>query len=203
MLWILDEIQKSRRWEGSTKVHLQINNLLGKGTTNGWNVEGGLLCCRFMYPRRIVELWKTLPAKRQRRSLDSLRGNQNQNDRGTWGDTERLFGDAHECRFWNPATRHESLQFRTQRSLQPRKVRRESTLKMTIKAFYPPNSRAYINYTTILSESNEIILSFGILGRVFHLDELDDGENVNLVYLLLSLLLGLFVMFLIVKWLRF
>lgn len=46
-------------------------------------------------------------------------------------------------------------------------------------------------------------MSFGILGRVFHLDELDDGENVDLVYLLLSLLLGLFVMFLIVKWLRF
>lgn len=66
-------------------------------------------------------------------------------------------------------------------------------------------SKQYINYTTTLLEgkASENLLTFGVLGRIFHLDEFDDGEGTGLLYLLLSLLLGILVMFLVVRFLRF
>lgn len=65
-------------------------------------------------------------------------------------------------------------------------------------------SKQYINYTTTLLEGKASeLLTFGVLGRIFHLDEFDDGEGTGLFYLLLSLLLGILVMFLVVKFLRF
>lgn len=53
-------------------------------------------------------------------------------------------------------------------------------------------------------EENENLLTFGILGRVFHLDELAGEEDggVDLLYLLLSLLAGLLTMFIILKMFR-
>lgn len=65
----------------------------------------------------------------------------------------------------------------------------------------------YINYTSVLTEDNEQLLTFGILGRVFHLDELedndDDAEASALLYLLISLVVGMLTMILMVKIFRF
>lgn len=67
--------------------------------------------------------------------------------------------------------------------------------------------KLYINYTSILTEDNEELLTFGILGRVFHLDEFedsnDDVEAPALLHLLISLAVGVLTMILIVKLFRF
>ena len=65
-------------------------------------------------------------------------------------------------------------------------------------------SKQYINYTTVLIEENENLLTFGVLGRVFHLEELDGEEDEAVIfYLLLSLLAGLATMLIILKIFRF
>lgn len=65
-------------------------------------------------------------------------------------------------------------------------------------------SKQYINYTTVLTEDNENLLTFGILGRIFHLDELQEEEDggAALLYLLLTLLAGLLTIFIILKLFR-
>lgn len=63
-------------------------------------------------------------------------------------------------------------------------------------------SKQYINYTTVLSAENESILTFGVLGRIFNLNELDGEDGGGLFYLLISSLLGLLIMFAVVKLFR-
>lgn len=60
-------------------------------------------------------------------------------------------------------------------------------------------SKQYINYTTVLSDERDNILTFGLSGRIFHLNVLDDEEAISPLYLLTTLFIGLFAIFVIVK----
>lgn len=68
-------------------------------------------------------------------------------------------------------------------------------------------SKQYINYTTVLTEESETLLTFGVLGRVFELEGLDDDggeeDGMDLFYLLLSLSAGLVTALIIMKIFRF
>ncbi|CRK97662.1 CLUMA_CG011047, isoform A [Clunio marinus] len=53
-------------------------------------------------------------------------------------------------------------------------------------AVYSNEDKQYINYTTILTSENESIMTFGVLGRVFQLDEIGEEDIPSLLYLLLT-----------------
>lgn len=55
-----------------------------------------------------------------------------------------------------------------------------------------------------MTEENENLLTFGVLGRVFHIEELDGGDDeAGFLYLLLSLLAGLVATLILLKIFRF
>jgi Vanin C-terminal domain len=71
---------------------------------------------------------------------------------------------------------------------------------LNLESFF---SKQFINYTKLLKDDSELLLTFGILGRVFHLEELEaegmEGDIPDLPNMLLSVLIALLVMFAIIK----
>jgi hypothetical protein len=67
----------------------------------------------------------------------------------------------------------------------------------------------FINYTTTLTSPSDTILTFGIFGKVFHINEMSEDnmsleyENVDLIGLLIpTLLIGLTVILFILKFMN-
>lgn len=64
-------------------------------------------------------------------------------------------------------------------------------------------SKKFINYTTTLGEERDDLVTFGILGRTFQLDEfIGDEATWGMFYLLISLFIGLFTTFAVIWILR-
>lgn len=64
--------------------------------------------------------------------------------------------------------------------------------------------KLYKNYTTLLTDETDVLLTFGILGRVFKLDEIivDDETNAMVTGVLITMGLGLIVLIVVIKFLK-